>query len=345
MNQRKLFFKRAVKSFASTAKNLGVLPSPAKSGAVNILAYHRVVADIAKAEREAIYGIVVSGETFRKHCELLKETYEIVSLERAAEILKNKTLPEKPLAVITFDDGYLDFYEVAFPILRELNLPATNFLPTDLIGGEQILAHDRIFWLLKSAREKQMSIRGALENAEIENAANISESGNAETICDALVHLPHDLREKAIAELENLLGKNSIKYPREYELLNWEQVKEMQNASIDFGFHTANHVVLPLEADANFQKEIFDGKRELEEKLNRKIVSMAYPNGAYDDRVKRAVAAAGFKIAVTTERKINRCDEENDLLALGRISLCEESTRGIKGKYSPRVAALRLGTK
>lgn len=337
MNKRKLFFTRAAKTLASIAKKTVGFPSAVSSGAVNILAYHRVVADIAKAEREAIYGIVISGKTFRRHCELLKESYEIVSLERAMKFLNGKEkAQEKPLAVITFDDGYLDFYTVAFPVLRDLNLPATNFLPTEYMGGKKFLAHDRIFWLLKIAREKQISIRPALEKSGIENA------GNKEMMCDALVHLPNDLRETVITEVENLLGKNSIQYPREYQLLNWEQIGEMQNAGIDFGFHTANHTVLTLESDADFEKEIFAGKREIEKRLNKKITSFAYPNGAYNDCVKRAVADAGFEIAVTTERKIN-LPKKSDALALGRISLCEESTRGIGGHYSPSIARLRLG--
>ena len=84
MNNRKLFFKRSIKSLASIAKTRFGFPSPSASGAVNIVAYHRVVADIAKAEREAIYGIVVSAETFRRHCKMLKNSFDVVSLETAA---------------------------------------------------------------------------------------------------------------------------------------------------------------------------------------------------------------------------------------------------------------------
>ncbi|MDQ2746035.1 MAG: polysaccharide deacetylase family protein [Acidobacteriota bacterium] len=341
MNRRKLFFTRAIKSLASAAKKSGVFSSSAPAGAVNIIAYHRVVADLAKAEREAFYGIVVSGETLRRHCELLKANYEIVSLEHAADILKNGETTQKPLAVLTFDDGYLDFYEVAFPILRELGLSATNFLPTGLIGSEKFLAHDRIFWLLQLAEKKGISIFAALDSAGVKDAADIAGNYNSEVVCDALVHLPHELREKVIVKMESLIGQDSIEYPREYELLTWQQINEMQDAGLDFGFHTANHVVLPLESDAAFEEEIFAGKRELEKRLRRKVVALAYPNGAYDDRIKSVIAKAGFEIAVTTERKINLCGK-SDLLALGRFSLCEESTRGIRGVYSPAVAGLRL---
>lgn len=226
--------------------------------------------------------------------------------------------------------------------MRDLELSATVFLPTDFIGSGKFLAHDRIFWLLKIAAEKQISIRAAPAEKMPQVVAKINEHSDAEKICDVLVRLPNDLRETAIAELEKVIGEEAIEYPREYELLNWKQINEMQNAGIDFGFHTVNHTILPLESDAAFETEIVAGKRAIEKHLNRKITSFEYPNGAYNDRVKRAVAQAGFEIAVTTERKIN-FPRKSDALVLGRISLCEESTRGIDGKYSPPVAKLRLG--
>ncbi len=131
--------------------------------------------------------------------------------------------------MITFDDGYLDFYEVAFPILRELELPATNFFPTEFVGSRKFLAHDRIFWLLKMAGENQISMYfRAPQRAGLGKGAspNIAEDDKLWTRTDdALVFLPHDLREKVIAELENLFGRNLPAYPQEYQLLNWRQMR------------------------------------------------------------------------------------------------------------------------
>ncbi|HEX9960009.1 MAG TPA: polysaccharide deacetylase family protein, partial [Pyrinomonadaceae bacterium] len=165
MNSTKLLIKRSIKSVASMAKAKGVGFSSPAAGAVNIFAYHRVVADIAKAEREAIYGIVISAATFRRHCESLRKTYDVVSLETAMHFLDGERKVTRPLAVITFDDGYLDFYEEAFPVLNDLALPATVFLPTSFIGQNKPLAHDRIFWLVRQAHEKSISVGEALNKA------------------------------------------------------------------------------------------------------------------------------------------------------------------------------------
>ena len=118
-------------------------------------------------------------------------------------------------------------------------------------------------------------------------------------------------------------------------------VRELARKGINFGSHTANHVILPLEDESVMKTEIASSKTELEQQLGRKVVSFAYPNGEYNRAIKAFTAGAGYKVAVTTEKRINRSGA--DLLALGRTSLCEESTRGIKGRYSAKVAAVRLG--
>ncbi len=342
MPNAKLFIKRAIKSAASLA-GIAAGFHQAKPGSVNIIAYHRVVADLAKAEREAIYGLVVSSATFRRHCRLLSKFYDVVSLETAAHFLDGARKTARPLAVITFDDGYRDFYEEAFPILNEFGLPATVFLPTEFIGQSRPLAHDRLYWLVKQASEKSVPVSSALKKAGL-TAAFVEKLGgetNILKLTDWLVYLPDEIREKVIFQLEEKLAAGFENYPTEYQLLDWETVREMQCRGINFGGHTARHVVLPLEALPVMEKELVASKNVLETQLNSLVTSFAYPNGEYNEQIKKLVAEAGYKIAVTTEKRINR--PAADLLALGRISLCEESTRGFRGVYSPPVANLRLG--
>ncbi len=341
MNSPKLFIKRAIKSAASVIKNRTVFPA-VKPGAVNIFGYHRVAADITRAEQESFYGIVISTETFRRHCELMNNAYEVISLETVPDFLSGRRTAARPLAVITFDDGYLDVYEQAFPVLHELDLPATVFLPTECIGHDKPLAHDRLFWLLKQCFEREIPLGGLLANSGMkpESANEFAASRDRLGLTEKMVHLPSDLRENIIRELERELGDFS-RYPREYQLLDWEMIREMSQRKISFGGHTANHVVLSLEKDSAMTDEIYSSKQKLERELGIESLSFAYPNGEYNAKIRRIIADAGYKIAVTTEKKINYAGA--DLLSLGRTSLCEESTRGIGGIYSPKVAALRLG--
>lgn len=341
MTTTTLFIKRSIKSAASVARSRFGLPKPVR-GSVNIVAYHRVVNDIVKAERDAIFGIVISAETFRHHCELLKRSFDVVSLGTAMHFLESRRQVARPLAVITFDDGYLDFYEVAFPILNELGLPATVFLPTAQIGQDMPLAHDRIYWLLEQGLDEPQTILGELRQAGIMKVADHEVNrNNLLGLTNALVYLPHATREDIIARLENALGPKCREYPIEYRLMDWEMVREMDRKGISFGSHTANHVVLPLETRDVINEEINSSKELLEKQLGNRIDSFAYPNGEYTSEIRQATAAAGFTVAVTTENRANLPGA--DRFTLGRTSLCEESTRGIRGTYSPAVANLRLG--
>jgi len=337
-----LLLKRSVKSAASIA-GIGNRFVRKNDGSVHVLAYHRVVADIAKAENEAIYGIVVSTETFRRHCELLKQKYEVVSLDDAAAFIRGERRYSRPVAVITFDDGYCDFYTEAFPVLRDLGLTATVFLPTGFIGTGRPLAHDRLFWLLKTAIENKTSVSNALERAGFQDTGceRLLSKGKLLEATDILVHQRDDQRERMIAELEQELASVLQPYPAEYSLLDWDQVTEMGAAGIDFGSHTVRHVVLSHESQETVTKELSESKAELESRLGRSISTFAYPNGKVDDEIRIAAIDTGYDIAVTTETHTNSLGA--DLMMLGRTSLCEESTRGILGNYSRAVAALRLG--
>lgn len=342
MLRASLLINRSIKSAASLAHGAFGLTRTSVD-TLSIFAYHRVVADIEKAEKEAIFGIVISAASFRKHCELIRDRYDVVPLGTIPDHQKNAGKSSRPFAAITFDDGYLDFYDEAFPILRDLGLPATVFLPTDYIGRNKPLAHDRIFWLLKLALKNSVSVTNAIHRAGLAEAFcdRFARTVDLLQLTDMLVYLPNDRREEVIRNLENELGDLLEDYPAEYNLLTWDMVREMSCFGISFGGHTANHVILPLEDNLSAEAEIAASKRALEKELGANVVSFAYPNGEYNAAIREMTADSGFGLAVTTQRKVNRPDA--DLLALGRTSLCEESTRGISGLYSAGVAAVRLG--
>lgn len=329
----KLLVKRSIKSVAALAQ---VFRTPSQNS-VTIIGYHRVVADIGKAEANSIYGLVVSKETFREHCRILQENFDVVNLEEAAEFLESGEFSYLPKAVITFDDGYLDNYEEAFPILKEFGLPATIFLPTTMIGKDEPLSHDKAFWLAKSALEQNIELENIFLKAGL--SSEKAYVADALELCDKIVYLPTAQRDIIISELEKALSISE--YPKEYKLLNWEQVGEMSRNGISFGNHTATHPVLPLENEKIFVSEIFESKQILEKRLGKSIVSFAYPNGKYNKEVREQIVRAGYKLAVTTDKHTNKFGE--DLFALGRTCLCEESTRGVGGKFSPQVAKLRFG--
>lgn len=349
LNQIELWSKRSIKSLAAplsrgwTETRKSWQHAAAQTAQVQILAYHRVVADIEQAEREAIFGLVVSVETFTRHLELVQETYDVVTMEQTLAILRGEPHSgARPAVLITLDDGYRDVYECAWPVLRRMNVPAIVYVPTALIGTPQLLDHDRLYWLVRTAHERGVDLRKPLEAAGLtpEQAAKLCAARDVVRVTDQLNYQPLAMRQPILQSLEAALGINAADYPTDYQLLDWQMIREMVAWGITFGAHSDRHLILTLESEASAEREIRRSKRVLEEQLNCPIHHFAYPNGYYNEAVREMVKRAGFASATTTERALAKFGD--DPYTLSRISLCEESTRGITGKFSEAVARLRL---
>ncbi len=350
LNQIELLGKRSIKSLAAPLSRGWAQTrkswhrSAAEVGQVRILAYHRVVADIAQAERNSIHGLVISAETFARHLEIICETDAVVTIDEALAILRGEPRTGRVATLITLDDGYRDVYDQAWPVLKRFGVPAIVYVPTALIGTTQLLDHDRLYWLVHKAQERGLDLREPLETAGLspERAAQLCASRNVTRVMNQLNYQPMTVRQPILQSLEMALGIRAEDYPPEYQLLDWQMIREMSEGGITFGAHTDRHLILTLESEVAAEREIRRSKLVLEEQLACPIRHFAYPNGYYNDAVRQMVADAGFASATTTERELAK--RGDDPFALGRMSLCEESTRGITGRFSEAVARLRLNT-
>src|SRR6516164_9470949 len=124
---------------------------------VIILTYHRV---IEKWDRTLDYsgpGIVVTASTFDRHIAFLKEHFEIVTLDALIEDGYTAGRTPRPRCVVTFDDGWRDNYDLAFPILRRHDIPATIYLATDFIGTNRVSMQTELVYSLTNARLATLS--------------------------------------------------------------------------------------------------------------------------------------------------------------------------------------------
>ncbi|MFH1442356.1 MAG: polysaccharide deacetylase family protein [Candidatus Omnitrophota bacterium] len=111
---------------------------------VPILMYHNIACGKG--------GSFVSPENFTRQMEYIKKkNYEVISLDELVESIKNKKHLKKNKVVITFDDGYKDNFEYAYPVLKKFGFPAVIFLITDWIGNnKEILTWDKIIAMSKN---------------------------------------------------------------------------------------------------------------------------------------------------------------------------------------------------
>jgi peptidoglycan/xylan/chitin deacetylase (PgdA/CDA1 family)/glycosyltransferase involved in cell wall biosynthesis len=124
---------------------------------------------------------------------------------------------------------------------------------------------------------------------------------------------------------------------KRYNLMSKEQLLDMQEYGIEFGGHTKTHVKLSRIEVEEARKEIFESKEFLENLLNKKLLSFAYPYGDLNDRIKQITEEAGYKFAVATDSG-SVCFSD-DLFQIRRIAIFPNITpfgfkRKIKGNYN-----------
>jgi peptidoglycan/xylan/chitin deacetylase (PgdA/CDA1 family) len=291
--------------------------------AYQILLFHRVNDD----QEPYFTGVPVAR--FRAQAEILARHWNILPLGELVDLAARNALPRRA-AAITFDDGYRDNYEFAYPVLSELRLPATIFLATGAIETGRPLWHDRVFDAFRRTRARRLALGPRELPLDTPDQKHRALHALLE---DLRARTPED-RELAVRSALAALGltENPVLADR---MLTWAQIREMHAQGIDFGAHSVSHPILtrmPLEAA---MREILDSRRAIRERLDAPVDLFAYPNGSRDDfngPLKEGLRAAGFRAAVTTIWGNNPATA--DPFELKRVGSWDAD---------PRLAALRLG--
>jgi peptidoglycan/xylan/chitin deacetylase (PgdA/CDA1 family) len=264
-----------------------------------------------------------SAEQLKKHVTLLQERFDLVNCERLVHLVRQGYTDQRPLAMITFDDGYLDNYTLAFPILKEMGAPATFFLPTAFIGQRRLMWGDEIAWILRHARYEAIRLPDAPE------PFSLAEAQIERSIQGVLRHLKK--ARKPFSESVELIRQacGGVSSPDQNDwpqFLDWAQAREMLAAGMDIGSHTHVHELLGRLPAGRQREELIISKEILEEKLRSRIVAVAYPVGArsaYSDETCRLAREAGYGLGFNFLRRTNRFPIE-DALDIARFAVDDD---------------------
>jgi peptidoglycan/xylan/chitin deacetylase (PgdA/CDA1 family) len=260
---------------------------------------------------------------FARQLSYLRKHYRIVSLSRLCNSLSIQEHLTPGLAAITIDDGYRDAYEIAFPLLREFNLPATLFVVTDFVDHRGWLWTDKIRFLASRASKV------AVDKAAVECGVPVDKSDATATTTkfnEFLKSLSDQAKDETISRIAARLGVELPAVPSpEFGAITWDQAREMDSAQLELGSHTATHPILTRVDDRRLSEELNNSRTRLEENLNRKIDLFCYPNGDYDQRVLRAAKQAGYSCAVTIESGLN--ESGCDPMQLRRVHTASDHSR------------------
>jgi len=326
-----LLGKRALSSVLHSSGFLAKKLKDAAAGRVLILMYHRIV-DGVVARGLGHEGMYVDPETFENHLRFMKRHFLVVSLAEALDLLEQRSGKndpgESPLCAITFDDGWRDVYENAYPLLRSHGMAATVFLPTGFIGTRNWLWMDRLARLLntwnlgKEKRGIRTSVGSFLRRQGVTGVADDMELHG---IIGAMKRLRQEEIERILRALSEEGGAAPISEERGF--LAWEEVGEMyQSGLVRFGSHTESHRILTTLSDDEVALDLLRSKERLVAAgvVDPDFIPFAYPNGNHTDRIAAMVHEAGYGLAVTTEKGWNRAKPVPDAYRLKRIGVHQD---------------------
>jgi peptidoglycan/xylan/chitin deacetylase (PgdA/CDA1 family) len=268
-----------------------------------------------KGLRILMYHRFTEPEPLARQCAHIRAHYSPVSMSQAADwLMHGRRLPENAVA-ITVDDGYRDFYQVAYPVFREYGIPATVYLVSDFLDRRLWLWVDQVRYgfLHAQARTFQMEIPGAAP-LSFELGTRQARTSAARAVTEAAKKISNVERLRLLASLPRQLEVQLPEdAPAEYQALHWDEVRQMSAAGIDFGAHTRTHPILSRlagdgEPAGEIAHEIEGSKRQIEQRVGRPVEHFCYPNGSIEDVGRSAVEvarAAGFRTAVMTESGLN----------------------------------------
>ena len=276
---------------------------------VLILNYHR----IAAAEQTQTYpldlGLISATRAeFDSQMRALRAYANPVSLDAIADaVTHGRTLPDRAVAV-TFDDGFLDTFEVAFPLLERHAIPATVFVSTEHVEN------DEPYWFEITAHLMLRVPPRAIRFAECPQGLPVADDLPARR--DSIAQLHRVLKSCANARRRELVEEWRVAFagsldPQAVALcrpISKPQILAMARAGIAFGSHTVSHPNLALAADDVIDRELADSKAYLETLLGKPVRALAYPFGTadtYDARVMASARKNGYELAVSFRQGVN----------------------------------------
>jgi peptidoglycan/xylan/chitin deacetylase (PgdA/CDA1 family) len=267
---------------------------------LRILAYHRVL-NLRDPNAFAfdLDLVSTSAEGLREQMQLLRRRFSPMTLGDVVAALDAGIRLPTNAVVVTFDDGYDDNYRVAYPILRELGVPATFFVSTHHIDSGRPFAYDWLMYMILQAPVDRL----ALPEVGLDVPMPLLRTERrtlASRVLRRMKGLDDAIQSSLISRLEHEWQMPSDAGHPDCRPMSWDALREMRASGFEIGSHGVRHCMLAKLPPAQLKAELVDSMDALERELGAPATLLSYPVGgdlAFDDRVMAATMAAGYQAA------------------------------------------------
>ncbi len=238
---------------------------------------------------------------------------KFISIDELCHNFDKKKVP-KNVINLTFDDGYLDNFTNAFPILKYFNIPFTIYITTNFISNNFIPWWYKLENIINN--NKEINFNGTIYKTMSINEKNETFLKLREICLFSKIKMN---------ELQNYIELNSNEINQESIFLNWEQINILIESNIvTIGAHTKTHVNLSSVSDFESEYEIINSKKEIELRTNESIRHFAYPYGNIKNYSKREIDILknnNFSTSVSTNYGFLKKNSFLNCYELPRITL------------------------
>lgn len=260
-------------------------------------------------------------EMFDEHLQFYKLNFEVINIDQLIQLIDVGKPLKKHYALITFDDGYKDNYDDAFPVLKKHNLPAVFFVPTDYIESNKVPWWDEIAWMIKQCDLEFIQLHN-WENKVFIDKQNIEYT---------LRKIISEIKKNREIPIENVLKEISehvqLKYTESdnHLFMSWNMLKEMAVYGMNIGSHGCSHKILSSLLSAEQSEEIKTSKIFIESKIDVEVKAFAYPEGGantYNNNTIEALKKVNYKLGFNFIPGIN-LDVIKNNFDIKRLSVCD----------------------
>jgi len=236
-----------------------------------ILCYHNVIPESEAGLRGGL-GLHMPFPMFARQMRWLKAKYDVISLDKVVERVTHG-ISLRGTVALTFDDAYAGVFEDAWPLIRDLRLPATVFVVAQAPGRDTDFwwDHPAVVRVYSPARREHWvtALRG--DGAAI--VASLGPDGGA-----------------------------PLRAPGSCQPAGWQTIADAARSGLHIGVHSATHRSLPALDEIDLKREVVESRDEITRRTGVIPEFFAYPYGLWNDRVQQVVRAAGYRAALTLER-------------------------------------------
>ena len=272
------------------------------------------------------WHLAVTPDNFDEQLQVLKKKYDVIPLAELPNRIKQNRLLSNTVC-ITFDDGYVDNYLYAKPLLEKNDCAATFFIAQDYIGKEQQYWWDELQNIILCPEKLPpsifMDIGGTPFSFRLENDGKITkEEWEKQRIwyyeddppthrCtlylqlwEKLKPLPYPQIISMLSKIKDWAGGNNFSDKSSLPMSDMQLGELAHHPLIQLGIHTMTHLSLPAHDASEQEREILGNKHFLENRCGRPIKTIAYPFGDYNSTTIDVVRKLNLDIAVTTEERV-----------------------------------------